>query len=143
MEINVSNNDIKALSDIVYDWMKQMLYSMNGLGLWLDAIHMRDFGFEWTLINDVEFQGPTVGLKPCRDYDGNIIGYDIYNCYWNHKYVNIIIRNDGVTWNEHTEYRDFTKDQMYSLYEKILAYYQKGGQNVYKEMAEKQKEQMV
>jgi len=127
MEINVRNNDIKDLSDIVYDWMKQMLYSMNGvLGLWLDAINMKDFGFEWTLITDVEFQGPTVGLKPCRDDDGNIIGYDIYNCYWNHKYVNIIIRNDGVTWYEHTEYKDFTKDQMYSLYEKILVYYQKG-----------------
>ena len=47
MEINVNNNDIKDLSDIVYDWMKQMLYTMNGvLGLWLDAVNMKEKGFE-------------------------------------------------------------------------------------------------
>ena len=68
-------------------------------------------------------------MKPCRDDKGNIIGYEIYNYFGLPKYANIIIRDDGVTWceNPYTECKDFTKEQMYSLYEKILEYYHQKG----------------
>lgn len=128
MAHQVLNQDMKDLCDIIYDWMKPILYDMEGAsGLWLDTTSAP--GFEWTLINDVEFQGPCVGLVPVKDDDKKLKGYNIYNYFVDFRHVNIIIRGDVVTWWEdsYTEHRDFTRTQMYSLYEKILAYYQNRG----------------
>ena len=122
------NQEMKDLCDIIYDWMKHILYDMkDASGLWLDTTSAP--GFEWTLINDEEFRGPCVGLVPCKDDNKKLKGYNIYNYFFDFHHVNIIIRGNVVTWWEYpdTEYRDFTKTQMYSLYEKILAYYQNRG----------------
>ena len=119
------NQDMKDLCDIIYDWMKSILYdTKDACGLWLDTITTD--GFEWTLINDVEFQGQCAGLVPCEDDNKNLKGYNIYNYFCDPRYVNIVIRGDVVTWWEdsYTEYKDFTRTQMHSLYEKILEYYQ-------------------
>ena len=128
MAYHALNHDMQDLCDIIYDWMKSFLYDMkDACSLRLDA--MSAPGFEWTLINDTESQGPCVGLVPYEDDDKKLKGYNIYNYFCDFRHVNIIIRGDVVTWWEYpyTEYRDFTRTQMYSLYEKILAYYQNRG----------------
>jgi hypothetical protein len=131
MACQTVDKDMKDLCDIIYDWMKSILYDMkDSCGLWLDTITASP-GFEWTLINDVEFQGPCVGLVPYEDNDNKHYHkkYHIYNYLCDPRYVNITICGDVVTWWEdsYTEYKDFTRKQMYSLYEKILAYYQNRG----------------
>lgn len=128
MAYRAINQEMKDLCDIIYDWMKPILYDMkDASGLLLDT--NSGPGFEWTLINDGELQGPCVGLVPCKDDNKKLKGYNIYNYFFDFHHVNIIIRGNVVTWWEYpdTEYRDFTKTQMYSLYEKILAYYQSRG----------------
>lgn len=128
MAYQTLNQDMKDLCDIIYDWMKSILYDMkDACGLWLDTTSAP--GFEWILINDEEFQGPCVGLVPCEDDDKKLKGYNIYNYFCDFRHVNIIIRGDVVTWWEYpyTEHKDFTRTQMYSLYEKILVYYQNRG----------------
>ena len=77
MAHQVLNQDMKDLCDIIYDWMKPILYdTKDASGLWLDTTSAP--GFEWTLINDVEFQGPCVGLVPVKDDDKKLKGYNIY-----------------------------------------------------------------
>lgn len=118
------NHEMQKLSEIIYDWMKSILYNMTeGCGLWLDT--SSGPGFEWVLINDVEFQGPCVGVIPFKDKAGNITGYNIYNYFYDFRHVNIIIRDGVVSWFDSvdTEYRDFTMGQMRSLFEKIRDHY--------------------
>lgn len=116
------NHDMKYLCDVIYDWMKQILYEReDACGLWLDTV--TGPGFEWVLINDVEYQGPCVGVVPIPDKNDKtkITGYNIYNYFLDFRHVNITIRDGKVKWwnNQDTEFRDFTHDQMYSLYEMI------------------------
>ena len=122
------DDDLKAMQDIVYEWMKPMLDHEGILGLWLDRPTVED-GFEWTLINDVDFQGPMVGVRTNINDDGKK-GYELYQYLVDQfipdKYINIKIFDDLPVWveNENTTYKDFTREQMYELFERISKYYE-------------------
>ncbi len=127
------DDDLKAMQDIVYEWMKPMLDHEGIYGIWLNRPTLDD-GFEWTLINDVEFQGPMVGVRAIVNDDGKK-GYGIYQYIVDRfipdKYTNIKIFDDTPVWveNENTIYKDFTRDQMYELFEKVSKYYEEKRNN--------------
>ena len=122
------DDDLKAMQDIVYEWMKPMLDHEGIYGIWLNRPTLDD-GFEWTLINDVEFQGPMVGVRTIVNDDGKK-GYELYQYLVDQfipdKYTNIKIFDDLPVWveNENPTYKDFTREQMYELFERISKYYE-------------------
>lgn len=127
------DDDLKAMQDIVYEWMKPMLDHENIFGLFLNRPTVED-GFEWTLINDIEFQGLTVGVRTITNADGKK-GYGLYQYMVDQfipdKYLNIEIFDDLPVWveNENTVYKDFTREQMHELFEKVSKYYEEKRNN--------------
>lgn len=127
------DDDLKAMQDIVYEWMKPMLDHEGIFGMALERPTVED-GFEWTLINDVEYQGLTVGVRTLINADGKK-GYGIYQFIVDQfipdKYLNIEIFDDIPVWveNENTTYKDFTRDQMHELFEKVSKYYEEKRNN--------------
>lgn len=127
------DDDLKAMQDIVYEWMKPMLDHEGIFGLMLERPTLED-GFEWTLINDIEYQGMTVGVHTIINDDGKK-GYGLYQYivdqFIPNKYLNIEIFDDLPVWleNENTIYKDFTREQMHELFERISKYYEEKRNN--------------
>lgn len=127
------DDDLKAMQDIVYEWMKPMLDHEGIFGIWLDRPTVED-GFEWTLINDVDFQGPKIGVRTIINDDGKK-GYGLYQFMYDQfipdKYLTIEIFDDLPVWveNENITYKDFTHEQMYELFERISKYYEEKRKN--------------
>lgn len=115
----ITNTEL--MCDIIHEYIKPELDKCidNG-GYWRHAFY-NDF-FCWYLTCDSSGIVKKLGSLVIKEND-EIIGFDIYNTnYSNKNHANIKIRKDRIEFIEDSEFKDFNRDFMCGLYEKIKEY---------------------
>lgn len=125
METNVKENntnkpliDENDLHDIIHEYMKpELTKCVNTGGRW--NVGSNAGAFYWNCLNGSSGAYTTIGVHVIKE-NGEIIGYKVYNTYFNDAaFFNIDISKDGIKFIENSKFEDYDRNFMYKLYEKI------------------------
>ena len=106
----------ESLHLIMSEWIKPRLNECESSGgsCYYGSMNR---GFSWGIYDNTGNRGCHLGASLCYDDNNVVIGYDIYS--YDTAYVIIRIRGNSIEFIEDSEFKDFSKEEMKDLYDKI------------------------
>ena len=106
----------EALQYIITSWLRPKIDKYEPSGeIWCFGWDACSFG--WDLYSGADRWISTIGVRVCYDDKNDCVGYDIWS--YDRGNTNIKIRKDSIEFIEDSEFKDFSKEEIRDLYDKI------------------------
>ena len=106
----------EALQYIITKWLQPKIDEYEPSGeIWCFGWDACSFG--WDLYSGADRWISTIGVRVCYDDKNDCVGYDIWTD--DRRNANIKIRRNSIEFIEESEFKDFSKEEIRDLYDKI------------------------
>ena len=106
----------ETLQYIITNWLQPKIDEYEPSGeIWCFGWDALSFG--WDLYSGADRWISTIGVRVCYDDKNDCVGYDIWS--YDRANTNIKIRKDSIEFIEDSEFKDFSKEEIRDLYDKI------------------------